>query len=89
VMPSINEGVIEFAKARVPLAHAPGRMPGASTPITLAGEHAVCNAECLAGVALVQPVSPGAPVPYGINTSVLDMRTENVCYGSPEWGWVG
>jgi trimethylamine--corrinoid protein Co-methyltransferase len=86
VMPSINEAVIEFAKARVPVAYAPGPMPGASTPITLAGEHALCNAECLAGVALVELVSPGAPVLYGIHTSVLDMRTGNVCYGAPEWG---
>jgi trimethylamine--corrinoid protein Co-methyltransferase len=90
VMPSINEATIEFAKARVPVAYAPGAMPGASTPITLAGEHAVCNAECLAGVVLVQLVSPGAPVLYGIHTSVLDMRTGSVCYGAPEWslGWL-
>ncbi len=86
VMPSINEAVIEFAKARLPVAYAPGPMPGASTPITLAGEHAVCNAECLAGVVLAQLVSPGTPVLYGIHTSVLDMRTGNVCYGAPEWG---
>ena len=86
VMPSINEAVIEFAKARVPVAYAPGPMPGASAPITLAGEHAVCNAECLAGVVLVQLTSPGAPVLYGIHTSVLDMRTGSVCYGAPEWG---
>jgi trimethylamine--corrinoid protein Co-methyltransferase len=86
VIPSINEAVIEFAKARVPVAYAPGPMPGASTPITLAGEHAVCNAECLAGVVLAQLVSPGAPVLYGIHTSVLDMRTGSVCYGAPEWG---
>jgi trimethylamine--corrinoid protein Co-methyltransferase len=86
VMPSINEAVIEFAKARVPVAYAPGPMPGASTPITLAGEHAVCNAECLAGVVLVQLTSPSAPVLYGIHTSVLDMRTGSVCYGAPEWG---
>jgi len=86
VIPSINEGVIEFAKARVPVAYAPGPMPGASTPITLAGEHAICNAECLAGIVLAQLVSPGTPVLYGIHTSVLDMRTGNVCYGAPEWG---
>lgn len=86
VMPTINEAVIEFAKARVPVAYAPGPMPGASAPITLAGEHAVCNAECLAGIVLAQLVSPGTPVLYGIHTSVLDMRTGSVCYGAPEWG---
>ncbi len=86
VIPEINEGVIEFAKARVPVAYAPGPMPGASAPITLAGEHAVCNAECLAGVVLAQLVSPGAPMLYGIHTSVIDMRTGSVCYGAPEWG---
>lgn len=86
VMPTINEAVLEFAKARVPVAYVPGPMPGASAPITLAGEHAVCNAECLAGIVLAQLVSPGTPVLYGFNTSVLDMRTGSVCYGAPEWG---
>lgn len=90
VMPSINEAMIEFAKARVPIAYAPGAMPGASTPITLAGEHAVCNAECLAGIVLAQLLSPGTPVLYGIHTSVMDMRTGSICYGAPEWslGWL-
>jgi trimethylamine--corrinoid protein Co-methyltransferase len=86
VMPAINEAIIEFAKARVPVAYASGAMPGASAPITLAGEHAVCNAECLAGIILAQLVSPGTPVLYGIHTSVFDMRTGNTCYGAPEWG---
>jgi len=86
VMPPINDAVIEFAKARAPVAYAPGPMPGASAPITLAGEHAVCNAECLAGVVLVQLTCPGAPVLYGIHTSVIDMHTGSVCYGAPEWG---
>jgi len=86
VMPEINESVIEFARARIPVIYAPGAMPGATTPITLAGEHAVCNAECLAGIVLAQLTSQGAPVLYGIHTSVFDMRTGNTCYGAPEWG---
>ena len=86
VMPAINEGVIEFAKARVPVAYVPGPMPGASAPITLAGEHVVCNAESLAGMVLTQLTNPGAPFLYGFNTSVIDMRTGAVCYGAPEWG---
>lgn len=86
VMPAINEGVIEFAKAKVPVAYVPGPMPGASAPITLAGEHVVCNAESLAGMVLTQLTNPGAPFLYGFNTSVIDMRTGTVCYGAPEWG---
>jgi trimethylamine--corrinoid protein Co-methyltransferase len=86
VMPAINEAIIDFARARVPVIYAPGAMPGATAPITLAGEHAVCNAECLAGIVLTQLVSPGTPVLYGIHTSVFDMRTGNTCYGAPEWG---
>ncbi|HUO43008.1 MAG TPA: trimethylamine methyltransferase family protein [Methylomirabilota bacterium] len=86
VMPAINEGVIEFAKAKSPVAYVPGPMPGASAPITLAGEHVVCNAESLAGMVLTQLTNPGTPFLYGFNTSVIDMRTGAVCYGAPEWG---
>ncbi|MGD0422678.1 MAG: trimethylamine methyltransferase family protein [Candidatus Bathyarchaeia archaeon] len=86
VMPAINEGVLEFAKAKVPVAYVPGPMPGATSPITLAGEHVVCNAESLAGMVLTQLTNPGAPFLYGFNTSVIDMRTGSVCYGAPEWG---
>jgi len=86
VMPAINEAIIEFAKAKLPVAYVPGPMPGASAPITLAGEHVVCNAESLAGMVLTQLTNPGAPFLYGFNTSVIDMRTGNVCYGAPEWG---
>lgn len=86
VMPAINEGILEFAKAKVPVAYVPGPMPGASAPITLAGEHVVCNAESLAGMVLTQLTNPGAPFLYGFNTSVIDMRTGSVCYGAPEWG---
>lgn len=86
VMPSVNEAVVEFARARIPIAYVPGALPGAAAPITLAGLHAVCNAECLAGIVLAQLTSQGTPVLYGIHTGVLDMRTGNVCYGAPEWG---
>jgi trimethylamine--corrinoid protein Co-methyltransferase len=86
VMPAINEGVLEFARAKMPVAYVPGPMPGASSPITLAGEHVVCNAESLAGMVLTQLTNPGAPFLYGFNTSVIDMRTGSVCYGAPEWG---
>jgi len=86
VMPAINEGILEFARAKVPVAYVPGPMPGASAPITLAGVHVVCNAESLAGMVLTQLTNPGAPFLYGFNTSVIDMRTGSVCYGAPEWG---
>lgn len=86
VMPPTNEAVVEFARARVPVAYVPGPLAGAASPITLAGLHVVGNAECLAGIVLAQLASPGAPVLYGIHTAVLDMRTGNVCYGAPEWG---
>lgn len=85
VIPEINEAIIEFAKVKSPVAYVPGALPGASTPITLAGEHALCNAEILAGVVLTQLVRAGSPIVYGNNMSVIDMRTGNVCYGAPEW----
>jgi len=85
-----TESVIEFANAGAPMVFAPGVMPGASSPMTVAGCHVVGNAECLFAITLSQLVKPGAPIIYGVHTSNMDMRTGSVLYGHPEYGlgWV-
>jgi trimethylamine--corrinoid protein Co-methyltransferase len=59
-------------------------MAGSSGPIGLAGVLAQQNAEILAGVALTQLVSPGAPVIVGGTSAIMDMRTGCLAMGSPE-----
>jgi trimethylamine--corrinoid protein Co-methyltransferase len=63
----------------------PGPMAGASGPITLAGNMALANAECLVGVALAQLVKPGAPVLYGVTATTTDLRDGSVSIGCPEF----
>ena len=83
-MATMNEAMIEFAEARVPIVYAAAPMLGGSVPITLAGAHAICNAECLGGIVLSQLISPGTPFLFGVQTALLDMRTGSWCLGGPE-----
>jgi trimethylamine--corrinoid protein Co-methyltransferase len=68
----------------IPLAFAPAPISGATAPATLAGTLAQLHAEALAGVALVQFLTPGAPVLYGAVASTIDLRTMNLAMGSVE-----
>ena len=79
------EGLIELAEARQPLVITPFTLAGAMAPVTLAGALAQQNAEALAGIALVQIISPGAPVMYGGFTSNVDMKSGAPAFGTPEY----
>ena len=59
-------------------------MAGATSPATFAGTLAVCNAEFLSHLAMVQLKNPGAPVIYGSMPNVMDMKTSIYPYGAPE-----
>jgi trimethylamine--corrinoid protein Co-methyltransferase len=59
-------------------------MMGATSPATLAGTLAQVNAEALLGVVLAQIIRPGTPVIYAPHTGVMDMKTAQCTYGSPE-----
>jgi len=54
------------------------------SPLTIAGELVVINAEVLSGIALVQLVNPGTPVLYGSVSSTMDMKTGKTALGAPE-----
>jgi len=72
------------AEHGIPVTFTSGVMPGASTPITVAGTIALVLAEELTGVAITQLKSPGAPVIVGGAASPLDMKTATAAYGTPE-----
>jgi len=76
--------LIKCAKAGIPTLVVSGAMGGGTAPVTLAGALTVQNAEVLAGLALVQLVSPGLPSIYGSFSSVMDMRLAKFQWGSPE-----
>jgi trimethylamine--corrinoid protein Co-methyltransferase len=76
------------ASKRLPVICFPAVMPGATAPITLSGALAQAAAEILAGIVVHQLEGPGAPVVSGAAIIPLDMRTGNICYGSPEYALI-
>jgi trimethylamine--corrinoid protein Co-methyltransferase len=81
----VNENMIEFAKAGIPVSNGPMPMCGASGPITLAGTAVQSNAESLAAITLCQLVNPHTPVIYTGWVCAIDPRTSRCAYGSPEF----
>lgn len=79
-----TEAMLELARAGMPYDVLSMAMGGGTSPITLAGQLAVINAEVLAGVAICELASPGCPVIYGSVASTMDMRTGVLALGAPE-----
>lgn len=68
------QNIIDCARFGVPLELISLPMPGAATPITLAGSIVVHTAETLSGLVLAQAVNPGTIVVYGGAPVQFDMR---------------
>ena len=81
----VNENMIEFAKAGIPVSNGPMPMCGASGPMTLAGTAVQSNAESLAAITLCQLVNPHTPMIYTGWVCAIDPRTSRCAYGSPEF----
>jgi trimethylamine--corrinoid protein Co-methyltransferase len=77
-------GVMEMARYGQPILLTPFIIAGASTPATIAGAMAMCNAEVLFGLALGQLIRPGAPILYGCAAKNVDMKTGAPAYGLVE-----
>ena len=73
----------------VPMAVIPCAMPILTAPPSLAGLLAQTNAETLAGMILTQLINPGCPVVYCNVSGATDMRTLQLCIGSPETALIG
>lgn len=76
--------MLVYAKARQALLITPFLMAGATSPVSMAGTLALKNAEALAGIALVQMISPGSPVIYGAFMTTIDLQSGAPVFGSPE-----
>jgi trimethylamine--corrinoid protein Co-methyltransferase len=77
-------GLVEMAKAGVPLEIMPTPFPGSMTPVTLAGTIVQFNAEILAALVLAQLLNPGTPTNYCIYSGIMDMRWGTHSLGAPE-----
>ena len=82
---SMNEDMIEFAEAGVPVFFTGCPMVGLTGPATIAGTYVLANAETLSALTLSQLVNPGTPFIYGPGVGVADLRTLRFSFGAPEW----
>lgn len=73
-----------YARARQGLLITPFILAGAMGPASVAGSIAQLNAEALAGIALVQMLSPGCPVIYGSFFATMDLQSGSLTLGTPE-----
>jgi trimethylamine---corrinoid protein Co-methyltransferase len=78
------EELMECAKYNIPLYIEADAMPGATTPITIAGTLVEQSANILAGVCLAQMVRPGLPCTYSIASGIMDMTSGDYSGGAPE-----
>jgi len=78
-----------FALRGLPLTLHAHPMAGFTAPVTLAGELVITHAEILALVTIAQLIRPGAPVAYGMSSSVPDMRSGINLAGAVEIGLLG
>ncbi len=78
------EGAMEMVRAGQIVVVTPVAFSGAMAPISLSGTLIQFNAECLAGIAFLQMVKPGAPVMYGSVLATIDMKSGAPILGSPE-----
>ena len=79
------DGLMMMAEHNQPVIVTPFTLAGAMAPASIAGALTQQNAEALAGMTLVQLVSPGAPVVYGGFTSNVDMKSGAPAFGTPEY----
>ena len=78
-------GLLEAAKASVPVEILVMPISGSMHPVTLAGTIAQANAEVLSAVVLAQLINPGCPVVYAPSYGgIMDMAVGSHCFGTPE-----
>ena len=83
---SSTEMVIFFSERGLPVYGSYVPNAGLTSPMTLAGTVAQCNAEYLAAVTLAEMVLPGTPQIYATLPTVGDMRTGAYASGGIECG---
>ena len=83
---SYGELAMEVARSGVPVVVPAEPLCGATSPVTLAGNLVILNADTLAGVMLAQLVNPGTPTIYGTVASITDLRDMKYLSGAVEMG---
>ena len=76
--------LMECAAQGIPIYVEADALPGATTPVTLAGTLVEQSANILSGICLAQMIRPGLPCIYSIASGILDMRVGGYSGGAPE-----
>lgn len=84
----VCETIIACAEYGIPVNYISMAMCGATSPITLGGTLVTHNCEVLAGIALNQLTTKGAPVIYGSSTTMMDLKTTTAPVGCPEFAMI-
>ena len=74
-----------MAEHRLPIVHSPAPLMGGTGPVTMASGLAMALAEIQSSLVVHQLKSPGAPFVFGCGLHHLDMKSAQICYGSPEF----
>jgi trimethylamine--corrinoid protein Co-methyltransferase len=81
-----TEMFMHFAERQLPMYSVTAPNAGMTSPLSLTGTIAQCNAEFLAQTVLAQMSRPGTPVLYSTLPTVADMRTGAYAPGAIETG---
>jgi trimethylamine---corrinoid protein Co-methyltransferase len=76
--------LVEYSKRRQATIVTPFLLMGAMSPVSVPATLAQQVGEALAGIALVQTISPGCPVVFGSFLSNTDMQSGSPSFGTPE-----
>ena len=79
-----SQNLIDLAKLGLPVETISVPIPGAASPVTLAGSLLVFLVETLSGIAVVQSVNPGNPMIFGGAPMTFDMRSATTSLNSVE-----
>jgi trimethylamine--corrinoid protein Co-methyltransferase len=74
-----------MAESRLPIVHSPAPLMGGTGPITMASGLALSLAEIQSSLVVHQLKNPGAPFVVGCGLHHMDMKSAQICYGSPEF----
>ena len=78
------EKILYCSLHRLPLIILSAPLSGGTGPANLTGAIVLGNAESLCGLILSQVIAPGTPFIYGVQASIMDMRSTIYAYGSAE-----
>lgn len=81
---SAGKVLVALAKRGLPCTIIPMPISGVTSPVTLAGNMVIANAEVLGVMAAIKAVIPDASVGGGVISGIMDMATMKVSFAAPE-----